>query len=87
MLDKNLGFEYFLFSFEELKNTIKSLKNSKKINDFSSIMAQFEDLTKVFEKSKTILARAGDDSPEFYIKCIADLEDFITEVRRVTLET
>ncbi|XP_075240275.1 eukaryotic translation initiation factor 3 subunit C-like [Convolutriloba macropyga] len=65
--------------FEELKNTIKSLKNSKKINDFSSIMAQFEDLTKVFEKSKTILARAGDDSPEFYIKCIADLEDFITE--------
>jgi len=65
--------------YEELRSTIKSLKNSKKINDFSNILTQFEDLTKVFEKSKTILARSGEDCPDFYIKCVADLEDFIAE--------
>ena len=71
----------FFFRYEELQALIKQLKNSKKINDFTNVFALFDDLTKVYDKSRTTLARFGEGVPPFYIKCIADLDDYIAVVR------
>lgn len=61
--------------FEILQNTIKMMKNSMNINDISKIMTEYENLTRDYEKSKNVIQKEG--VPNFYVKCLADLEDYI----------
>uniref|UniRef100_A0A1I8GZN5 Eukaryotic translation initiation factor 3 subunit C n=1 Tax=Macrostomum lignano TaxID=282301 RepID=A0A1I8GZN5_9PLAT len=49
--------------FGELTSIVKNLRNHKKINDVSNVLTDFEDR----------------GVPNFYIKCIAELEDFTNE--------
>ncbi|VDM43519.1 unnamed protein product [Toxocara canis] len=65
--------------FEELKDLIKQAKNSKNIKDMSKLLTTFEELCKVFEKTKSVLARQGMSTPRFYIRILAELEDFVNE--------
>uniref|UniRef100_A0A0N5ALS2 Eukaryotic translation initiation factor 3 subunit C n=1 Tax=Syphacia muris TaxID=451379 RepID=A0A0N5ALS2_9BILA len=65
--------------FEELKDLIHQAKNLKNINDMSKLLATFEELCKVFEKTKIVLARQGLSIPRFYIRNLAELEDFVND--------
>lgn len=61
--------------FEILQNTIKSMRNSMNINDIAKIMTEYENLTRDYDKSKSVIEKEG--IPNFYVKCLADLEDYI----------
>lgn len=65
--------------FEELKDLIRQAKNSKNIKDMSKLLTTFEELCRIFEKTKAVLARQGMSTPRFYIRSIVELEDFVTE--------
>ncbi|CAH3149908.1 unnamed protein product [Porites lobata] len=63
--------------FEELTNSIKQLKNHKKIKDISKVLTEFENLGKAFSKAKAVVDKEG--IPQFYIRGLAELEDFVKE--------
>uniref|UniRef100_A0A914ZPL2 Eukaryotic translation initiation factor 3 subunit C n=1 Tax=Parascaris univalens TaxID=6257 RepID=A0A914ZPL2_PARUN len=65
--------------FEELKDLIKQAKNSKNIKDMSKLLSSFEELCRVFEKTKAVLARQGMSTPRFYIRILVEIEDFVNE--------
>lgn len=67
--------------YEELSNIIKNIRNSKKIKDMSSILTSFEDLTRAYTKALRVITKEENGiTPRFYIRCLAELEDFINEV-------
>lgn len=43
------------------------------------LFSAFEELCKVFEKTKVVLARQGMSIPRFYIRMLVELEDFVCE--------
>jgi len=63
--------------YEILQTTIKGMRNSMKINDIAKIQTEYENLTKEYDKAKTVVEKEG--IPNFYIKCLADLEDYIQQ--------
>lgn len=65
--------------FEELKDLIRQAKNFKNIKDMSKLLGTFEELCKVFEKTKAVLTRQGLSIPRFYIRNLVELEDFVNE--------
>uniref|UniRef100_A0A8C4XIN3 Eukaryotic translation initiation factor 3 subunit C n=1 Tax=Erpetoichthys calabaricus TaxID=27687 RepID=A0A8C4XIN3_ERPCA len=64
--------------FEELTNIIKTIRNAMKIRDVSKCLEEFEQLCKAFLKSKTVVDKEG--VPTFYIRLLADLEDYLNEL-------
>ncbi|XP_067635795.1 eukaryotic translation initiation factor 3 subunit C [Eurosta solidaginis] len=67
--------------YENLTAIIKSIKNHKKIKDMSSILSSFEDLTRAYTKALPVITKEEKGvTPRFYIRCLAELEDFINEV-------
>ncbi len=65
--------------YEEMQNIIKTLRNHKKIKDMANLLTDFEDLNKAFQKAKKVVEREG-NIPRFYIRTLAELEDFVNEV-------
>lgn len=63
--------------FEEIQNIIKTMRNHKKIKDMSNVLSDFEDLGRAIEKARKILDKEG--IPRFVLKCLVELEDFVTE--------
>jgi len=61
--------------FEALQNTIKVIRNSMKITDIAKIETEYQNLTKEYEKAKVVVIKEG--IPNFFIKVLADLEDYI----------
>ncbi|KAL6718407.1 Translation initiation factor 3 subunit c [Lecanora helva] len=57
---------------EELEGVVRVIENAIKINDWSSISAEFDKLNRQVEKIK-------DKTPKQYIKTISDLEEFMNE--------
>uniref|UniRef100_A0A0K8TT22 Eukaryotic translation initiation factor 3 subunit C n=1 Tax=Tabanus bromius TaxID=304241 RepID=A0A0K8TT22_TABBR len=67
--------------YEELSNTIKNIRNYKKIKDMASILSSFEDLMRAYQKALPVISKEENGvTPRFYVRCIAELEDFINEV-------
>src|SRR6218665_2449844 len=68
--------------FEELNNVVNSIKNHKKIKDMAKILTSFEDLIKAFSKAKgSVIDRSENGKiPVFFIRCLAELDEFINEV-------
>lgn len=64
-----------------MNNIIKLIRNHKKIKDVSKLLSGFEDLQKAFQKAKAsvIDREEGGKIPKFYIKTLAELEDFCNE--------
>ncbi|TPX14373.1 uncharacterized protein E0L32_005569 [Thyridium curvatum] len=60
--------------YDELEATITAITNGQKINDWSSISTEFDKLNRQVEK-----LRVGSNAPKVYIKCVAELEDFMNE--------
>uniref|UniRef100_A0A0B7BD44 Eukaryotic translation initiation factor 3 subunit C n=1 Tax=Arion vulgaris TaxID=1028688 RepID=A0A0B7BD44_9EUPU len=63
--------------YEEINGIIKQLKNHKKIKDMANVLTDFESLIKAFEKARKVIDKEG--VPRFYIRTLAELEDFINE--------
>lgn len=65
---------------EQLHELIKSIKNKKKVKDFTKILPDFEELTRKYAKVKTVLDKETDGkTPRFMIKCLVELEDFVEQ--------
>lgn len=65
---------------EQLYDLIKSIKNGKKIKDFTKILPDFEELTRKYAKVKTMLDKETDGkTPRFLIKALVELEDFVEQ--------
>ncbi|CAH8554490.1 unnamed protein product [Schistosoma margrebowiei] len=62
---------------EEMQSIIKNLNNHKKIKDMSNVIIDFQNLVKVYEKS--VQMNDFDGVPPFYVRCIAELEDFVND--------
>ncbi|KAJ8953657.1 hypothetical protein NQ314_007264 [Rhamnusium bicolor] len=67
--------------YEELTNIIKQIRNYKKIKDMSSMLNSFEELQKAYVKAApVILKEENGQTPRFFIRCLAEMEDFINEM-------
>lgn len=65
---------------DQLHELIKSIKNKKKVKDFTKILPDFEELTRKYEKVKTILNKESEGkTPRFLVKCLVELEDFVEQ--------
>lgn len=66
--------------YEELIEIIKLIKNHKKIKDMSKLLTSFENLTRAFIKARPVIDKEENGNiPKFYIRCLVELEDFITD--------
>jgi len=65
--------------YEELKEQIRIARNAKNIKDISKLLTAFENLTKIYEKTRSVILREGLTIPRFYIRYLSELEDFINE--------
>lgn len=67
--------------YEHLLGIIKTIRNNKKIKDMASVLTSFEDLTRAYQKALPVITKEENGiTPRFFIRCLAELEDFINEV-------
>ncbi|KAH8253984.1 hypothetical protein KR032_007896 [Drosophila birchii] len=67
--------------YENLTSIIKTIRNHKKIKDIPNTLTSFEDLTRAYQKALPVISKEENGiTPRFYIRCLAELEDFINEV-------
>lgn len=67
--------------YEDISNLIKAIRNHKKIKDMASIITSFEDLTRAYQKALPVISKEENGvTPRFFVRALAELEDFITEV-------
>jgi len=64
--------------FDELRGCVRTMKNHMKIKDMANVLTDFEVLTKTFDKAKKVVEKEG--IPRFYIRNLAELEDFVNEL-------
>ncbi|KAL5970969.1 Eukaryotic translation initiation factor 3 subunit C [Taenia solium] len=62
---------------EEIQSILRNLNNHKKIKDMSKVETDFDELVKVYEKAHKM--NEVDVYPKFYIRVLAQLEDFVNE--------
>lgn len=67
--------------YEELTTIIKQIRNFKKIKDMSSMLSSFEDLMRAYTKALPVITKEeSGQTPRFYVRCLAEIEDFINEM-------
>ncbi|KAL7074531.1 hypothetical protein ACQ4LE_006341 [Meloidogyne hapla] len=66
-------------TFGELKEMIRNSRNARNIKDISKLLSIFEEHIKNWEKAKLILARENGCIPRFYIRYLAEIDDFVNE--------
>eukprot|EP00731_Ephydatia_muelleri_P022471 Em0015g54a len=66
--------------FEELKDTIRGVKNGQKIKDVVKVQDGFDAMQRVFQKIKTILDKEKSEIPRFYLRTLMNLEDFVKDL-------
>ncbi|KAL5108367.1 hypothetical protein TcWFU_000585 [Taenia crassiceps] len=62
---------------EEIQSILRNLNNHKKIKDISKVETDFDELVKVYEKAHKM--NEVDVYPKFYIRVLAQMEDFVNE--------
>ncbi|XP_065511357.1 eukaryotic translation initiation factor 3 subunit C-like protein isoform X2 [Caloenas nicobarica] len=65
--------------FEELSGLIRSLRNAMKIRDVPRCLEEFEGLGRAWAKARGVVGDGG-GTPRFYLRILADLEDFLNEL-------
>lgn len=67
--------------YEDLSNLIKAIRNHRKIKDMASILQSFEDLCRAYQKALPVITKEENGvTPRFFVRALAELEDFINEV-------
>lgn len=62
---------------EEIHAVLRNLNNHKKIKDMSKVETDFDDLVKLYEKALKL--NEVEIHPHFYIRTLAQMEDFVNE--------
>lgn len=67
--------------YEDLTNLIKAIRNHRKIKDMASLLQSYEDMTRAYQKALPVIMKEENGvTPRFYVRALAELEDFINEV-------
>lgn len=67
--------------YEDLTSLIKAIRNHRKIKDMASVLQSFEDLSRAYQKALPVIMKEENGvTPRFYVRSLAELEDFINEV-------
>jgi translation initiation factor 3 subunit C len=61
--------------YDEMKDTIKNLKNAQAINDWNAISSEFQKINQQIAKAQQLIATEG--VPSFYIAAMAKLADLV----------
>lgn len=65
--------------YEELEAIIHSLRNHKKIKDFSSALASFEELQRAYTRAAPVVQKEENGiAPRFFIRALIELEDWVS---------
>lgn len=66
--------------YEDITNLIKTIRNRKKIKDMSSLITNFEELVRAYQKALPVVTKEENGvTPRFFVRALAELDDFITE--------
>ncbi|XP_031635103.1 eukaryotic translation initiation factor 3 subunit C [Contarinia nasturtii] len=67
--------------YEDLTNLIKAIRNHRKIKDMASLLQSYEDMTRAYQKALPVIMKEENGvTPRFYVRALAEMEDFINEV-------
>ncbi|CAF4916594.1 eukaryotic translation initiation factor 3 subunit C [Pieris napi] len=65
--------------YEELEGFIHSIRNHRKIKDFSSALASFEELQRAYTRASSVIQKEENGiAPRFFIRALVELEDWVT---------
>ncbi|XP_026314262.1 eukaryotic translation initiation factor 3 subunit C [Hyposmocoma kahamanoa] len=65
--------------YEELEGIIHSLRNHRKIKDFSSALASFEDLQKAYTRAAPVVQKEESGiAPRFFVRALVELDDWVS---------
>ncbi|CAH0402772.1 unnamed protein product [Chilo suppressalis] len=65
--------------YEELEGIIHSIRNHRKIKDFSSALASFEELQRAYTRAAPVVQKEENGiAPRFFIRALAELDDWVT---------
>ncbi|XP_038212592.1 eukaryotic translation initiation factor 3 subunit C [Zerene cesonia] len=65
--------------YEELEGIIHSIRNHRKIKDFSSALASFEELQRAYTRASSVIQKEENGiAPRFFIRALVELEDWVT---------
>jgi translation initiation factor 3 subunit C len=65
--------------YDELAETARAIKNSRKINDVAKVTQGFENLGRAYQKAKGVISQEN-TRPVIFIKTLVELEDFVQEM-------
>ncbi|KAI5634067.1 PCI domain-containing protein [Phthorimaea operculella] len=64
--------------YEELEGIIHSIRNHKKIKDFASALASFEELQKAYTRAAPVVAKEENGiAPRFFVRALVELDDWV----------
>lgn len=64
--------------YEELEGIIHSIRNHRKIKDFSSALASFEELQKAYTRAAPVVQKEENGvAPRFFIRALVELDDWV----------
>lgn len=63
--------------FEELQAVVKTLRNHRNIKDIGKVSTDYDNLIRAHQKARSVIEKQG--TPGFYIRALAELEDFCNE--------
>ncbi|CAG9559088.1 unnamed protein product [Danaus chrysippus] len=65
--------------YEELEGIIHSIRNHRKIKDFASALASFEELQKAYTRAAPVVAKEENGvAPRFFIRALTELDDWVS---------
>lgn len=65
--------------YEEMEGIIHNLRNHRKIKDFSSALASFEELQKAYTRAAPVVAKEENGvAPRFFVRALVELEDWVS---------
>lgn len=66
--------------YEEIESVIHSLRNHKKIRDFASALASFEELQRAYTRAAPVVQKEENGvAPRFFIRALVELDDWVSE--------
>ena len=67
--------------YESLHSIIKTIRNSKKINDFNKMETSFQELCKAYDKARPVILKEEVDgkTPKFYLRILVEMDDLINK--------
>jgi len=63
--------------YDEMRVIIKAMKNHMKINDFVSLLTDYEQLMKSVQRARLLIEKDG--HPTFFLRLMVEFDDFIRE--------